>query len=80
MPLMVWLVSMDPTNNPNAGWIASLKYEDLRRLRVIVKRVHMIHYPGEFATDREADKLIEALGPEVAMHQLKAGIDRGLST
>ena len=69
---------IDPTNNPNAGWISQLKYEDLRRLRTIVKKVHMRHYPDEFATVNEVDKLIEAIGPEVAMKQLKEGIERGL--
>ena len=71
---------MDPTNNPPAGGIASLKYEDLRRLRQVVKRVHFRHYPNEYVTDWEADKLIEALGPETAMFQLKTGIDRGLAS
>ncbi len=43
-----------------------LSNEDLRRLRVIVKKVHLQHYPKEMCTDYEADKLIEAFGPEVA--------------
>ncbi len=70
---------IDPTNNPNAGWISQLKYEDLRRLRIVVKKVHMRHYPNEYATVNEIDKLSEAIGPEVAMKQLKEGIDRGLA-
>ena len=62
----------------HAGWLGSLSYEDLRRLRVVVKRVHMSNYPTELMTDREADRIIESFGPDVAMKRLKAGIDEGL--
>lgn len=38
--------------------------------------MHFRHYPGEFCTDREADKLIEAVGPETAGEMLKRAVDR----
>ena len=60
------------------SFLASLSYDQLQRLRRVVKQVHMAHYPTEHFTDREADKLIEALGPEVLERQLKRAIDRKL--
>lgn len=45
-------------------------------LRAVVKKVHMQHHPKDFVTDYEADKIIEALGPEVAAGMIKAGKDR----
>lgn len=62
----------------HAGWLGSLSHEDLRRLRVVVRRVHMSNYPMELMTDREADRIIESFGPDVAMKRLKVGIDEGL--
>ena len=64
---------------PNAGWIGSLKHEDLRRLREVVRRVHMQHYPIDRCTDWECDRIIDGLGPDVAMKELKKCIDAGVS-
>ena len=38
-----------------------LSKEDRNLLRIVVKQVHLKHYPKEFITDREADKLIASL-------------------
>ena len=38
-----------------------LSKEDRNLLRIVVKEVHLKHYPKEFITDREADKLIASL-------------------
>lgn len=54
-----------------AGWIASLKWEDLRRLRKIVQAVHFQYYPKHMQTDVEADRIIESLGPAVAEKMLR---------
>tara|TARA_R110002020_G_scaffold83284_1_gene206383 strand:- start:1813 stop:2064 length:252 start_codon:yes stop_codon:yes gene_type:complete len=40
-----------------------LSYTDRQRLRKIVKKVHLKHLPKSHLTDKEADKMIEALGP-----------------
>ncbi len=40
-----------------------LSKEDRNLLRIVVKQVHLKHFPKEFITDREADKLIASLLP-----------------
>lgn len=52
-----------------------LSYSDLQRLRAVVRRVHMKHYPGEFCTEREADRIIETIGEATAQKLLKKLID-----
>jgi hypothetical protein len=42
-----------------------LSFQDRQRLRKIVKKVHLKFLPEEFLTDKEADKMIESLGPSV---------------
>jgi hypothetical protein len=48
------------------SFVTGLSNEDLRRLREIVKRVHLKHYPKHMINDYEADRLIDAIGPETA--------------
>ena len=48
-----------------------ISFQDRQRLRKIVKTIHFKHYPKEFINDKEADKLIEALGPKVAEDMIK---------
>jgi len=60
------------------SFLSSLPLSDLRMLRRIVRRVHLQYVPEEFATDKECDKLIEAIGPEVAERMIRFGVDRGL--
>tara|TARA_R110001606_G_scaffold134370_2_gene270792 strand:- start:251 stop:376 length:126 start_codon:yes stop_codon:yes gene_type:complete len=38
----------------------------------------MKHFPKHVATDYEADKLIETIGPEAAGNMIKLGMDRGI--
>jgi len=57
------------------SFLNQLAPEDLRRLREVVKRVHLKHYPKSMVNDYEADKLIEAFGPEVAAQLVKAAVD-----
>lgn len=59
-------------------FLTTLSPNDLNRLRKVVKRIHMAHYPKQHFTDWEADKIIEALGPEILEAQLKESIDRKL--
>jgi hypothetical protein len=55
--------------------LSELKYEDLRRLREVVRRVHMHHYPVEHCTDRECDRIIETLLATTAERLLKKLVD-----
>lgn len=60
------------------SFIASLRSDDLSMLRRIVRKVHLAYVPESIATDKECDKLIESLGPEVAERMIRFGVDRGL--
>jgi len=53
-----------------------LSFQERERLRKIVKKVHLKYLPESFLTNKEADKLIEALGPTVREKLLKEYIDR----
>lgn len=52
-----------------------LKLEERELLRTIVKKVHLAHHPKEFCTDREADKVIAVIGPEIVERMIKFGKD-----
>ncbi|MBO03232.1 MAG: hypothetical protein CMG35_11390 [Candidatus Marinimicrobia bacterium] len=60
-----------------SDWLGSLSFDDLQRLRKVVRLVHMKNYPKRQITNREMDRIIEAIGPRVAEQQLKALIDAG---
>lgn len=57
-------------------FINALSQSERDTLRAVVKRVHMQHHPKDFVTNHEADKIIEALGPDIAAGMIKAGKDR----
>ena len=57
------------------SFIDTLSARDHRRLREIIFGVHMKNYPKEHINVREAEKLIESLGPEVAEQLIKRGVD-----
>jgi hypothetical protein len=57
------------------GWISNLSYETLRKARAVVKQVHMRHHPKDLITDREADRIIESLGPQAMEKAVKAWVD-----
>ena len=60
------------------SFINTLSQPERDTLRRVVKVVHMKHYPKDFVTDYETDKMIEAIGPEVAARMIKVGIDQGI--
>lgn len=60
------------------SFIASLAKQDLDLLRSIVRKVHLAYVPQDFATNKECDKLIESLGPEIAEKMIRFGVDKGL--
>lgn len=53
-----------------------LKPEEREILRRVVKKVHLAYHPEEFVTDREADKVIAAIGPETVDRMIKFGKDK----
>lgn len=55
------------------SFLHTLKVEERRILREVVKRVHLKHHPKEFCTDKEADKVIASIGPEVVEKFIRVG-------
>lgn len=60
------------------SFISTISRRDLDLLRNIVRKVHLAYVPHDFATDKECDKLIESLGPEIAEKMIRFGVDKGL--
>jgi hypothetical protein len=59
------------------NFVSELSVADLRRLRTIVRKVHMRYHPTELVTDYEADRIIESFGPETAAQLVRTGVDGG---
>ena len=59
------------------SFVQTLTIRDRRRLRAVVKKIHLKNYPTEMITDYEADKLIESFAPNVVEKFLKLGVDSG---
>ena len=57
------------------SFFATVSLEDLHILRQVVRNVHMKHYPDEWVTDHEADKIIEAFGEEPCQNLIRAAVD-----
>ena len=53
------------------GFSTSLSYPDRLKLRAIVKKVHMRHYPAELLTDLEADRMIDVIAPGTAAYLIR---------
>jgi hypothetical protein len=60
------------------GYTSRLTFQDRERLRAVVKAVHLASYPKDKVDNREADKLIDALGPEVCQKMIDRAMQRGL--
>ena len=56
------------------SFLNTLSLKDRNRLRTIVKKVHLKHYPTHMITNYEADKLVEAFGEETVYNLLKANV------
>jgi hypothetical protein len=59
--------------------LSTLSFHDLQRLRAVVRRVHMRHYPASHLNWREADRIIETVGEETAQRMLKQLVDGKLA-
>lgn len=62
------------------SFLNTLSQRERDTLRRVVKVVHMKHHPKDFVNDYEADKIIEAIGPEVAARMIKVGVDSGIQS
>jgi len=60
------------------SFLNTLSLKDKRRLRTIVKKVHLKHYPTHMITDYEADKLVEAFGEETVYNLLKENVGKNV--
>lgn len=62
---------LDAKITSEGGFLTSLSFHDRQRLRRVTKMVHMKHYPTEMITDREADRIIEAMAPETQKYLIE---------
>jgi len=64
------------------SFINTLKPEDHRMLRQLVRKIHFQYFDekhtASFITNKMLDNIIEAQGQETIEKLLKAGIDKGL--
>jgi hypothetical protein len=60
------------------SFLNTLSLKDKRRLRIIVKKVHLKHYPTHMITDYEADKLVEAFGEETVYNLLRDNVGKNV--
>ena len=59
------------------GFATTLTYRDRLRLRAIVRKVHLEHYPAHLVTDGYADRVIDVIGPETAAYLIRLNLDKG---
>jgi len=62
------------------SFLHTLKVEERRILREVVKRVHLKHHPKQFCTNREADKVIATIGPETVEKFIRIGKNTHIDT
>ncbi len=63
---------------PATGFIYDLTAKDLGRLRQVTRLMHNNAYPQlPLLTDAECDEIIERIGPDVALKNLRCAVDTG---
>ena len=74
----------DPDDEETMGlvstdsFLAAIGQKDRGRLRKIVKAVHLRNYPTELITDREADRVIEVMGPITREKLIRKAVEHGM--
>ena len=54
-----------------SGFVTDLSHEDRETLRGLTRRAHSRRNPGDWLSDKNCDQVIEMLGPEVAVKNLR---------
>ena len=57
------------------SFLTSLSFSDLERLREVVRKVHMANWPVHQISNRECDKMIDALGPAIFQQEIERMVD-----
>lgn len=60
------------------SFTTQLSVTDRDRLRMVIRKIHLRHYPQDKLTNFECDKLIDAWGPETAGQLVKKAVDAGM--
>ena len=68
---------LDALVQREGGFTTDLRFSDRLKLRAIVRKVHMKHYPAELVTDLEADRMIEVIAPATAAYLIRQAVDGG---
>jgi len=53
--------------------------EQWGKVRVVVKTQHMKHYPKDFVTDMEADRILSAMSPQAVEKLYELAVKYGIS-
>jgi hypothetical protein len=53
--------------------------EQWGKVRVVVKTQHMKHYPKDFVTDMEADRILAAMSPQAVEKLYELAVKYGIS-
>jgi hypothetical protein len=60
------------------GFSTTLSVRDRNRLRAIVRKVHLQHYPGHLIDDLLCDRIIDVIAPETAAYLIRHNLDQGM--
>ncbi|MBH48836.1 MAG: hypothetical protein CME71_11770 [Halobacteriovorax sp.] len=63
---------------PDPSYLNTLSFEDLQRLRVVVRKNHFQQFQKNLS-DRDCDKMIASFGPAVREKYIKKQIEEKLS-
>jgi hypothetical protein len=68
-------VRLDAEISRVGGFSTLLSVKDRRRLRNIVREVHLKHYPQHLITNYECDRIIDVIAPETAAYLIRLNMD-----
>ena len=53
--------------------------EQWNKVRIVVKTQHMKHYPKDFVTDMEADRILAAMTPQAVEKLYELAVKHGIA-
>jgi len=62
-----------PLITKETGFVLDLDKADLAKLRATTRRIHSLSHPGDRLSNKQCDQVIEYLGPEAAVQNLRGG-------